>query len=208
MKLIIFILLYFVTFNALADSRSYDRTWFGLFNKKNVEASEYSIWTEAQARMDNEYFNNQQLLLRGGLLKRLNEKNEVGLLYAYSETNETTEHRPTLQWSHTFLKDELTTVSLRNRLEYRKQEGNDTESARYRANLRYQRAQYIFWEELFLNVTREDWTGDRLVERNRFFIGPEIKFKGMNLEVGYMNQYTPREDRNTIEHILVVYLNY
>ena len=29
-----------------------------------------------------------------------------------------------------------------------------------------------------------------------------------NIEIGYLNQYTPRKSTNTIEHILVAYFNF
>lgn len=207
MKTFIFFLASIFTLTCFADTRSFDRTWLGLFNKKEVSEN-YFIWAEGQARMDNEKFTNQQLLLRTGVLRKLDDKNEVGLLYGYIQTGDVNEHRPTLQYSHTFFKDEASSLSLRNRLEYRKQEGNETVSGRYRGSLRYQRHSYIIWDEPFLNITHEDWTGDRIFERNRFFVGHASKFEKMNLEVGYMNQYTPRSDRTTVEHILVLYLFY
>ena len=207
MKILILLLSVLIVTHSFADTRSYDRTWLGLFNKKKV-AEDYSMWAEAQARMDNDEFTGQQILLRTGLLKTLDDKNEAALMYGYIITGDVREHRPTLQYAHTFFKNETSTLSLRNRFEYRKLENNDTVSGRYRAALRYQKGSYIIWDEPFLNITHEDWTGNRLVERNRFFVGKSFKFQEMNLEAGYMNQYVPRSSRTTSEHILTLYLFY
>lgn len=207
MKLLILILASLIVTNTFADTRSYDRTWLGLFNKKKV-AEDYFVWAEAQARMDNDEFTSQQILLRTGLLKSFDDKNEAGLIYGYILTDDVREHRPTFQYSHTFFRNEDSVLSIRNRFEYRKQENNKTVSGRYRGALRYQKGAYIVWDEPFLNITHEDWTGNRLVERNRFFIGKSFKIQDMNLEAGYMNQYAPRTSRSTYEHILTLYLFY
>lgn len=200
----------------MADDRSLDRTWLGLFGKRKVTDNTF-IWTEGQARLDNDRFTDQQILLRPGLLRKLDDKNELGLLYAFVETSSgtrrTREHRPTLQYVHTFLKNDSGTLSLRNRLEYRKREDLDAISGRYRGLLRYQhtlegKRSLIFWEEPFINVTKEDWTGSRILERNRLFAGVGIPIGDTSLEVGYMNQYTPRKNRAIFEHILTVYYFY
>lgn len=207
MKILILLLVTFLASNTLAEVRSNDRTWLGLFNKKEV-TEDFSIWAEAQARMDNDEFTGQQILLRTGLLKSFDDKNEAGLMYGYILTGDVREHRPTFQYGITFFKSGASTLSLRNRFEYRKLEDNNTVSGRYRAALRYQWDSYIVWDEPFLNITHEDWTGNRLVERNRFFIGKSFKVQEMNLEAGYMNQYVPRSSRTTYEHILTLYLFY
>ncbi len=207
MKIFIVLLVSVFISNSYADSRSFDRTWLGLFNKKKISET-YSIWAEAQARMDNYKFTNQQLLLRTGLLKAIDATNEIGLLYGHIQTDELREHRPTLQYFHIFLKNDVSSFSIRNRLEYRKLENKDAISGRYRGMVRYQHGPFIIWEEPFLTFTSEDWTGNRLFERNRLFVGRGFKRENMNLEVGYMNQYIPRSSRTTSEHILTLYLFY
>lgn len=203
MKIFILISGLIFTTNLIADSRSFDRTWLGLFNKK-VVSKNYSIWTEAQARMDNDKFTNQQLLLRAGVLKSLNENSEIGLIYGHIQTDDLREHRPTLQYNYTF----SSSLLLRNRIEYRKLENNDAVSGRYRAMIRYQNGSLVIWEEPFLTFTNEDWTGNRIFERNRFFVGSSLKLAETKLEIGYMNQFTPRSGTSTIEHILTLYLFY
>jgi hypothetical protein len=207
MKSILILFVFFFCTNSFANNRSFDRTWLGLFNKKKM-ANDFSIWTEAQARMDNDRFNNQQLILRAGVLKSLDLKNEVGLIYGHIQTDQLREHRPTFQFSHTFLKTDSSAFSLRNRIEYRKLENQKASSGRYRGLLRFQCGQLIVWDEPFLTFTSEDWTGNRVFERNRFFAGRNLNFQDVNLEFGYLNQFVPRTNRTTTEHILVLYIFY
>lgn len=210
MKKIYTLLLILFSLNSLADSRTFDRTWLGLFSKKQISSSDYSFWSEVQARMDNDKFTNQQLLMRWGILKKLSDKDEIGLIYGYIYNDDLKENRPTFQYTRTFIKNDQHVVSLRNRLEYRKREEQDAVSGRLRLSLRGQKFidqtySVILWDEPFINLTHEDWTGDRLLERNRIFLGAGINCDGVNFEVGYMNQFTPRTNRDTIEHILTLY---
>jgi hypothetical protein len=90
-------------------------------------------------RVDNERFTKQQLLLRNGIPMRIDDKNDIGLLYTYVETDGATdEHRPTFQYSHSLFKTEVHALSLRNRFEDRKREGIRSISGRYRGQVRYQ----------------------------------------------------------------------
>lgn len=206
------LLIIFVNSFTYADTRSYDRTWLGLFGKSSVSDTSY-IWNEIQARLDNDEFTLQQLLLRPGLLYKLNKDLETGLLYGFIETDRQREHRPTLQLTQTFTSTTFENLSLRNRLEFRKLEAQDALSIRYRGSLRYQRKvasskSLVIWEEPFLNLTHEEWTGERIFERNRFFAGIGIEYLKTRMEIGYLNQFIPRSDRDITEHILTLYLFY
>lgn len=214
MRFVLLVITVLLSFNTVADTRSFDRTWLGLFGKRKLADTGYTIWTEGQARMDNDRFTQQQLLLRPGVLKNINEKNDIGFLIAFVETDTNWETRPTFQHIYTFLKNDVHTVSFRSRFEYRVREDQEARSGRYRGQLKYHRTlekhkAFIIWEEPFLNMTNEDWTGNRVFERNRFFIGMGLPFVDETVfEVGYMNQYTPRETRSTIDHIAAVYYFY
>jgi hypothetical protein len=214
MKMIFLILTTLFAMESFADTRSFDRTWLGLFNKRKFENTNYSFWTEAQLRLDNDEFNAQQVLIRPGVLKKINDENEIGFLIAFSEIEKNWETRPTFQHAYTIIKNEPNTLSYRSRIEYRVREDQEAVSGRYRGQLKWHKSlesgnAFILWDELFLNITREDWTGDRLVERNRFFIGMGIPFVDKtNFEVGYMNQHTPRSDRTTIDHVLILFFYY
>ncbi|MFP5387480.1 MAG: DUF2490 domain-containing protein, partial [Bacteriovoracia bacterium] len=154
-----------------------------------------------------------QLLLRPGILKGFSKNHEAGFLYGYIYTDDVKENRPTLQLTDVFLQSPSNVISLRNRLEFRIREDQDARSIRYRAALRWQHnisevLGLVLWDEPFLNITNEKWTGDRVFERNRLFLGSSIKFDVIRLEAGYMNQFTPRKDTSIIEHILTFYLFY
>lgn len=214
MRLILLTITALLSLSSFADTRTYDRTWLGLFSNRKLEETKYSIWTEGQARMDNDRFTQQQTLLRTGLLRNVNEKNDIGFIVAFVETDKHWETRPTFQHVYLFFKNDVNTISLRNRFEYRVREDQEAKSGRYRGQLKYHRAlenkkAFIIWEEPFLNMTNEDWTGNRVFERNRFFIGMGLPFADKtNFEVGYMNQYTPRDTRSTVEHIATFYYYY
>jgi hypothetical protein len=213
MKYLLLIILFFsVIFTAAADTRTLDRTWIGLFGKTSISES-VSIWNEVQPRLDNDRVTLQQLMIRPGLLMKFSEKLEGGILYGFIETERLKEHRPTLQLVQTFSNTISGSLSLRNRLEFRQREDLEAQSIRYRGAFRFQHnldpvKSFIAWEEPFFNLTREDWSGDRLFERNRIFAGMGFKFMKMRLEAGYMNQYTPRQASELIEHILTLYLFY
>lgn len=214
MRFVALTIIALVSSGVFADTKTFDRTWLGLFSKRKLAGTDYSIWTEGQARMDNERFTQQQLLLRPGVLKYINEKNDIGFLVAFSEMEKHWETRPTFQHAYKILKNVYHTLSYRSRFEYRVREDQDSRSGRYRGQLKYLRSLenkkgLLLWDELFVNLTNEDWTGNRIVERNRFFIGVELPFvDNTNFEVGYMNQYIPRETQSTVDHIAVVYYYY
>ena len=126
-----FILFSFVIFTSYADTRSYDRTWLGIFGKSSVSGRAF-IWNEIQSRLDNDRFTLQQLLLRPGVLYKINEDVEAGILYGFIETDRQKEHRPTLQLTQFFTRTDTESLSLRNRLEFRQHEDHESRSVRYR----------------------------------------------------------------------------
>lgn len=213
MKFLPFIALFTVIhFSVYADTRSHDRTWLGLFGKSSISENLY-IWNELQPRLDNDRMTLQQLMIRPGLIYKLTDSLEAGLLYAYVETGPLKEHRPTLQIDQTIFRNALRKLSLRNRLEFRRKEDVEAKSIRYRGSFRYQHKirdgrSWIIWDEPFLNITNEDWTGNRIFERNRAFVGMGFEFLKMRMEAGYMNQLTPRSQRDEIDHILTLYFFY
>ena len=58
------------------------------------------------------------------------------------------------------------------------------------------------WDEIFLNLTEDRWTGNRHFERNRAFLGLRQNYNGFTFEYGYLNQYVPRSSGRVMEHIL------
>ena len=191
-----------------ADSREEQRTWLGLLIRKKI-TSDYDLWAETQLRHDESNQTMNQTLNRFGVLKNLNEHHEVGFLFTYVQSATAKEYRPTLQYVYKN-NGELNSFSMRNRLEGRDIENNDANSMRFRSQIRLAHvlnSQYdlVVWDEPFMNLTHEQWAGNRFIERNRAFLGTRVKFENISLEVGYMNQYIPRETRNVSEHILTTY---
>lgn len=208
----VFILLTMIAFvsPALADNTR-DGFWFGTLGKKALD-EKYSFWTEAQFRYNLDLGTMGQTLFRTGILRKLSDKHEVGLIMGFIQTGLLKEYRPTLQHSYQASKLGDLALSFRSRLEYRKLEDQIEESWRYRIQARAQvplspSLNFILWDEPFFNLSREKWTGDRTVERNRFFIGAGLPVWGNKIEFGYLNQFTPRKQDIT-EHLLIAYVLY
>lgn len=211
-KFFTFFAIIILSFNALADECSKASTWLGFMSKKSLKESS-SLWTEVQLRYDNNQTTMQQTLFRFGYLYSLDSKHEAGLILGYIQTGLQKEYRPTLQHIYAISQSNETALNVRSRLEARQVEDNPDFSMRYRANFRWQQTlsekySFVFWEEPFINLTDDDWTGNRTFERNRAFIGTRIHLTGTNLELGYMNQYIPRSNQSITEHILTAYLFY
>ena len=209
MKFIFFFSQILLTLNSIAETKDEQRVWLGLFGIKELSSS-YDLWVETQLRHDETNHTMAQTLNRFGVLRKVDEHHEFGFLFAYVQTGLTKEYRPTLQYVYKNKLD-INSFSIRNRLEGRDIENDDANSIRFRSQLRFSRplnTQYelLLWEEPFLNLTREEWSGDRLFERNRVFAGVRINFEKVKFEVGYMNQYVPRETQDISEHILTLYL--
>lgn len=220
MKKIIISFLFIFSFNTLASYENQNKTWIGIFGKKKLQDHDFSIWQEIQYRYDFEQGGMQQLLTRFGLLKSLNESHEVGVIMGYIQTRgtkvgavDTKEYRPTLQHVYNTAFDEHKLL-FRSRLEWRDEEDRGTNSIRYRLqnSYRYQlnpMYSMLVWEEPFLNLSGEKWVGNRLIERNRLFLGVRVDHStDHRFEIGYMNQYVPKKFANKTdvsEHVLVGY---
>lgn len=210
LKFIFSIFLFFGVFTLEASTFSQERSWFGLFGKKEFTEKNF-IHSETQLRYDLNSPTMQQTLFRFGVLHQINANHEIGLLAGYIQLGLLKEYRPTLQYTYFSDSFDSYSFSLRNRLETRFMEEQSETSIRYRLAMRGQKKvsdqlTLVVWDEPFINFTKEDWTGERTMERNRLFIGPRISWEKLNFEVGYMNQYIPRKNRNVMEHVLVGYI--
>jgi len=216
MRLTLFLLFsLFSIGKTFATERSEQRIWLGLVAKKKI-TEHYNLWAETQLRYDETHQTMNQTLNRFGLLRSLNEHHEVGLLFAFIQTGLMKEYRPALQYLYQN-NGIINSFSIRNRLEGREIEdsktisGSEADSLRFRTQFRWSQTlnsiyDLVFWDEPFLNLTHEKWTGNRLIERNRLFLGTRIKSEHIHFEVGYMNQYIPRNDVSMHEHTLVSYI--
>ncbi len=207
--LIIFIL-YFSVGSSFAAEESND-FWLGTFTKKSITEN-YSFWTEAQMRFDLDESNMQQTLFRTGILKSISTAQSIGLLYAYIETGDQSEHRLALQHTQKYGAFFNTSASHRIRLEGRRFENVGFGSIRFRylARLQAQTSRSfkpVLWNEIFLNLKEEERTGSSHIDRNRFFIGFRKKIgETTHIEFGYLNQYVSRPSGDNSEHVIVFYL--
>ena len=198
-----------------ARESSEQRVWLGLFAKKKM-TEHFDLWVETQLRHDENHQTMNQTLNRFGLLRGLNDNHEVGVLFAFVQTGLMKEYRPALQYLYKN-NSPINSFSIRNRLEGRDIEDSKTiaeseaDSLRFRSQIRWAHTlspQYdlVLWDEPFINLTHENWTGNRFFERNRSFLGTRIKFENIHFEVGYMNQYIPRNAVSMHEHTLILYI--
>jgi len=200
-------LLVVFSFNTWADTKQETGLWLGYFNNHEY-SSKQSFWFETQLRHNLTQSQMNQTLVRFGILHTLNSQQKIGILGAYVDSDAFKEYRLAFQHQMTVIPMVL---SLRQRLEFRDVEDINANSIRYRLLLRNEKyriaeKQIVVWNEAFINLTHEEWTGSRVFERNRFFIGPKFEFQTFNLEVGYLNQFIPRTSRSTMEHLLTAYL--
>lgn len=212
MKPIFLLILVFSTsLFAATSENTRNGTWLGFFHKKSLP-QDYALWTEAQFRYLLDSTGMQQTLYRIGVLKKISSDHELGMIYGYIQTGITKEHRPTLQHVQQYGQFAAMKFSGRSRMEFRMLEDSPDDSLRFRYQLRGQQAltpllDLVVWDEPFINLTKDEWTGERTFERNRFFIGTRLPFWEMHTEIGYMNQFIPRR-KDITEHILTLYLFY
>ena len=211
---LVFLLAFLSVSQAFADQRDEQRVWLGIFAKKKITEN-YDLWAETQLRHDETHQTMNQTLNRFGLLRSLNEHHEVGVLFAFVQTGLMKEYRPTLQYVYKN-NGPIDSFSIRNRLEGRDIEdsatiaGSDANSLRFRSQIRLSHTlnhdyDLVLWDEPFATLTHEKWTGNHFIDRNRAFIGTRVKYEQISFEVGYMNQYIPRQTRSVSEHILALY---
>lgn len=213
MKNLILILILITSLNVSAAEER-NGTWLGTFAKKELSEN-YSYWIETQVRYNIDLGNTSQVLYRTGLLQKYGTNQGLGYLYAYIQSGDNREHRFTLQHTHKYGETSGIYFSHRARLESRYLE-ETTESFEPAARARYliraeqnqvNKYNFVVWNELFLNLNHTNWNGDQTNDRNRLFIGLKKAFFNSNrFEIGYLNQFIPRETGDVSEHIATVYM--
>ena len=212
MKIFCFFLCLFQSF-ILHATESRNGLWYGFFNEAEIN-ERFAWWTEAQLRHDVDAQRLQQTLVRTGLLMQVTEYSNLGLLYAYVDSDPFKEHRITFQ--HVLIYGDYfnSNLSQRVRLEYRTLENNRNLPWRFRYSFRVEKNTSFpikpsLKNEVFLNLKRDPYFNNSIFDRNRLFIGGRYPFKeNINIEFGYLNQYTHRPQRDLTEHLLVFYLFY
>lgn len=177
--------------------------WLGTFAQKKL-GSYFSLWAETQLRYNLESGKNEQILYRPGILQKLNERHQLGYLFAYIQSDNVKEHRFALQHVQQYGNFLNAKFSSRSRLEARFIEDDSDDAARFRYLLRMDKNTFIAWNEVFLNLTNDDWTGNRTFDRNRLFLGFKKEYADWRIEYGYLNQFVPRK-KDVMEHIATVY---
>ena len=205
MKLLLIFLLFIIHTTSFAQTNNDDGFWLGVFSKKEW-TEKFSYESEAQFRYSTSDGEVSQLLFRSGILYDFTKRHKLGFLFAFIASDNLDEHRFTLQHSQVYFKNENLKLSARSRIEARFFEDFPEDSSRFRYLLRFDYRKYIVWNEFFLNLKEDQFTGDRIFDRNRFFVGRKSKLFNSRIEYGYLNQYTPRDNVDTIEHLLVLYL--
>ena len=64
----------------------------------------------------------------------------------------------------------------------------------------------VSWNEVFLNLSDDGFSGNRFFDRNRFFLGLRKDFYDSFIEFGYLNQYATRSSGDLMEHLGVLYV--
>lgn len=208
MKFIMSSILVFFSFNIYAET-SKNSGWIGTFSKKEVSKN-YSSWIEAQLRYGLDQGGVDQILYRTGVLYRLSQNQEIGILYAFIQAGIQKEHRFTLQHSQKYGRLLSLNFSHRARLEGRFLEDSGDDAGRLRFLIRGEEElspspSFVIWDEVFINTTSDSWTGDYALNRNRLFVGIKVKIFDSRSEVGYLNQYVRRNSGDVSEHIATIY---
>lgn len=186
----------------------------------------FKYWAEFQGRFGDDTSRLSQAIIRPGIGYALNNTTSVWMGYALVHTAEPfskTTFNERRFWQQLLWSDNFTfgSVSSRSRLEERlaPRLGDDT-AMRFRQMFKISvpltaapAYRVVASDEYFLNLNNNDWGPRRGFNQNRAFIGLGHNFnKGINYEIGYMNQYIHRNlaPINQNNHILSInfYFNY
>jgi hypothetical protein len=185
--------------------------WLGTFSKKKL-SEKYFYWIETQVRYGFDRGATNQVLYRTGLLQKITENQSLGYLYGHISGVTSKEHRLTFQHGMKYGALRNIKFSHRARLEARFLENVTDDAGRFRYLIRGEQSKaaswgLVVWDELFINLNKTNWNGDKSFDRNRFFVGMKKTFFGSNrFEIGYLNQFVPRDNGDTSEHAIVVYM--
>ena len=173
----------------------------------NNEAGSWRLWMDVQARFGDGASQFSQGVLRPGIGYTLGRGWSIWGGYGYIRTDapyatvSTTEHRVWQQviWSRTF---GTTALSSRTRVEQRFVSTGTDVGWRVREFVKMARPlgsrriwSAVVSDEYFVNVNDTNYGATAGPDRNRFFIGPGVKLNSsLNVEVGYLNQYTFRKN--------------
>jgi hypothetical protein len=216
-----------------AQTQIQNSGWLFLLNSTKF-SEKWGMHLDVQVRSSDNWEYVRNILFRPGITYYINKNNNVTVGYLLATTdnrligtanNLTTEHR---SWEQYILTHQLKSsfVTHRFRLEQRFIEqvnGDEIFAQRFRYFVRFLQplAQYdqsftnglfvALQNEAFFNVQNKDQLNKSLFDQNRFYVAAGYRFsKKLDIEAGYMNQYTNGATRNTSNRIaqLAVYTRF
>ncbi|MFD0939774.1 DUF2490 domain-containing protein [Pedobacter boryungensis] len=207
-----------------AQTQLQNSGWFAIFNTTKFNAK-WGLAFDAQFRSSDNWEYLRNVLIRPGITYYINNKNNItaGYLYTTTDTrligtsnNILTENRIWEQYIFTH-KLKSVFVSHRARLEQRfiEQANSDeifTQRFRYFIRLMqplqansaaFEKGVFVALQnEVFLNVQNKELLNNSLFDQNRFYLAGGYRFsKNVDIEAGYLNQYSNGLVKNTSNRV-------
>lgn len=179
----------------------------------------FRLWFTGEARFFDDFGRFRQGVVR--FVPGYQFSDEIALFFGYTWQptvldNGKALHEHNINQAMTWSKsNDWGVLSARSMIEWRFLEGDAQMATRLRQKVRasyrlgrlHPRLSLIGWEELFINVYDVDWGPDGGIDQNRLFAGFGWEFDQAGhytFEVGYMNHYISRPDRDDImNHMLL-----
>lgn len=218
-------LLFLVSTGTLsAQTNIQNSGWLALFNSTKFN-EKWGLAFDAQFRSSDNWEYVRNVLIRPGITYYINDRSNVTAGYLYTTTDTRligtsntilTENRIWEQYIYTH-KLKSSFVTHRARLEQRfieQTNGSEIFTQRFRYFVRlmqplqgkvekFEKGAFVALQnEVFLNVQNKDLLNNSLFDQNRFYIAGGYRFsKHIDLEAGYLNQYTNGIARNTSNRV-------
>lgn len=188
--------------------------WLGInINKPLTDKKD--LLTEIRLRQREGHYNMHQAFTRVSIGHAVTEKwnlrlgSDVIANYSKTSSSPTYEYRLWPGLRYTYNAEKFKIISL-TRYELRKREAVDHHGERLRMFFRFQHPNltgYRFFylrNEFFFNINHSQWGDDHAFDRNRFALGIALPYEEHRFEIEYMNEYIPRSQNRTYNHILGV----
>jgi hypothetical protein len=228
-RFLFYIIIIFLStnFTVVAQTVKQNSGWFLFLNNTKIN-KKWGAYFDMQLRTTDDYKKVRNLLLRPGITYYLSPKQEITLGYLLNPTYvyqssqldyHLTEHRI---WEQYVFKHKLKAIAVnhRFRLEQRfieRYQAKDLFSQRFRYFFRFiiplqkelqnfEKGAYLALQnEIFLNLQNKDELNTHVFDQNRAYgaLGYRLN-KKIDLEVGYLNQYSKGAVNNTINNVIQV----
>lgn len=203
--------------------------WLFLMNNTRINQN-WGLHFDLQLRSQDKWDGLRNVLIRPGLTYFFDKHNDVTLGYLFTQThlnldgiadNTLTEHRIWEQYIH---KHKISKVNVSHRLRveqrfFEKQGGDQAFAQRFRYFARFlvplQKVEQDFerglfaalQNEVFLNLQHKDELNGHVFDQNRAYGALGYRFsKKIDVEAGYMNQFSKGALRNTLNNVVQVAL--